>query len=125
MLIPGSHPDCITGTLVWAHGKYDLLNNGSIILTPMGDGFQQVQVACRPQDNFIQVCTLPRFYAAVHNAYPSRQIYNETEMFQSWRIFLDSTDGPKLHLFEFDGTPVAPLFQVVRILVSHLHASKC
>ena len=32
-------------------------------------------------------------------------------MFQSWRIFLDSTDGPKLHLFEFDGTPVAPLFQ--------------
>ncbi|KZV61785.1 hypothetical protein PENSPDRAFT_658655 [Peniophora sp. CONT] len=89
----GSHPDCITGTLVWAHGTYELLGNGSIILTPMGDGFQQVQVACRPQDNFIQ-------------------IYNQTEMFQSWRIFLDSTDGPKLHLFQFDGTPVAPLFQV-------------
>lgn len=24
---------------------------------------------------------------------------------------MDPTDGPKLHLFEFDGTPVAPLFQ--------------
>lgn len=29
---------------------------------------------------------------------------------------MDSTEGPKLHLFEFDGTPVAPLFQVVRPL---------
>ena len=46
------------------------------------------------------------------------QDYNYTELFQSWRIFLDPSDGPKLHLFEFDGTPVAPLFQVVRPILS-------
>ncbi|KZV61781.1 hypothetical protein PENSPDRAFT_592351 [Peniophora sp. CONT] len=88
----GSRPDCVTGTLVWAHGKYDLLNNGSIVLTPLGDGYQQVQSACEDGTNIIQD-------------------YNYTELFQSWRIFMDPTDGPKLHLFEFDGTPVAPLFQ--------------
>jgi len=88
----GSHPNCITGTLIWAHGNYDLVSNGSIILTPFGDGFQQVQSGCEAQTNFIQ-------------------LYNTTELFQSWRIFQDVNDGPKLHLFEFDGTPVAPLFQ--------------
>ncbi|KAI0036296.1 chaperone for protein-folding within the ER, fungal-domain-containing protein, partial [Vararia minispora EC-137] len=88
----GSHPNCITGTLVWAHGNYLLLNNGSIVLVPLGDGFQQVQSACAAESNFIQV-------------------YNQTELFLSWRIFMDPNDGPKLHLFQFDGSPVAPLFQ--------------
>jgi hypothetical protein len=40
------------------------------------------------------------------------QDYNFTELFSSWRIFSDPTDGFKLHLFEADGTPVAPQFQV-------------
>jgi hypothetical protein len=79
--------------LVWAHGTYDLLANGSIVLIPIPDGFQQVQSSCSTETNFIQ-------------------LYNQTELFQSWRIFLDPTDGPKLHLFQFDGSPVAPQFQV-------------
>ncbi|KAJ6456501.1 chaperone for protein-folding within the ER, fungal-domain-containing protein [Mycena sanguinolenta] len=89
-----SHPECIVGTVVWAHGTYDLLDNGSIILTPIGDGYQQVQSPCNKDNtNFIQD-------------------YNITETYASWRIFTDVTFGPKLHLFEFDGSPVAPLFRV-------------
>ncbi|KAJ7352534.1 chaperone for protein-folding within the ER, fungal-domain-containing protein [Mycena albidolilacea] len=88
-----SEPNCIIGTVVWVHGHYDLVSNGSIVLTPVGDGYQQVQAPCAATSNFIQN-------------------YNFTELFQSWQIFMDPTDGPKLHLFQFDGSPVAPLFQL-------------
>ncbi|KAI0311402.1 chaperone for protein-folding within the ER, fungal-domain-containing protein [Amylostereum chailletii] len=89
----GSQPNCITGVLGWVHGTYQLLGNGSIVMTPNGDGYQQIQDACAAVSNFVEV-------------------YNFTELYQSWRIFTDPTDGYKLHLFQFDGTPVAPLFQV-------------
>ncbi|KAJ7121967.1 chaperone for protein-folding within the ER, fungal-domain-containing protein [Mycena crocata] len=92
-LANGSHPDCIIGTVIWAHGQYELNPNGSIILTPLGDGYQQVQSLCAQNSNFVQN-------------------YNETELFTSWRIFPDVTFGPKLHLFQFDGSPVAPLFRL-------------
>jgi len=88
-----SEPNCIIGTVVWAHGHYALEPNGSIVLTPVGDGYQQVQAPCAATSNFIQN-------------------YNFTELMMSWRIFQDPTFGPKLHLFQFDGSPVAPLFQV-------------
>ncbi|KAJ7677333.1 chaperone for protein-folding within the ER, fungal-domain-containing protein [Mycena rosella] len=88
-----SEPNCIIGTVIWAHGHYALLGNGSIVLTPVGDGYQQVQAPCAATSNFVQN-------------------YNFTELMQSWRIFQDPTFGPKLHLFQFDGSPVAPLFQV-------------
>ncbi|KAF7321718.1 SET domain-containing protein [Mycena kentingensis (nom. inval.)] len=90
----GSHPECIVGTIIWAHGNYELLDNGSIILTPIGDGYQQVQSPCnQDNNNFLQN-------------------YNITELFTSWRIFTDVTFGPKLHLFQWDGSPVAPLFRL-------------
>jgi len=88
-----SEPNCIIGTVVWAHGNYELVPNGSIILTPVGDGYQQVQAPCAATSNFIQN-------------------YNFTELFLSWQIFMDTTFGPKLHLFQFDGSPVAPLFRL-------------
>jgi hypothetical protein len=75
------------------HGTYELFDNGSIICTPLGDGFQQVQSPCTPNSNFIQN-------------------YNETELYTSWRIFTDVTFGPKLHLFQYDGSAVAPLFRL-------------
>ena len=77
----------------WVHGTYQLLSNGSILMTPFGDGFQQIQDPCAAVSNFIET-------------------YNDTELYQSWRIFMDPTDGPKLHLFQFDGSPVAPQFQL-------------
>jgi len=85
----GSQPTCIIGVVVWVHGTYILNPNGSISMTPFGDGYQQVQNPCAAVSNFIQ-------------------LYNDTEYYQSWRIFLDPTDGPHLHLFAFDGEPVNP-----------------
>jgi hypothetical protein len=75
------------------HGKYQMLQNGSLVLTPFGDGYQQVQDPCAAVSNFIQP-------------------YNYTELFTQWRIFSDPVQGFKLHLFGFDGSPVPPQFQV-------------
>jgi hypothetical protein len=89
-----TNPACITGVLQWVHGNYSLLDNGSITMQPYPDGFQQIQDPCAPQSNFID---------------PG---YNYTEMYQSWRIFQDPVTGYKLHLFQSDGKPVAPLFLI-------------
>jgi len=90
----GSEPTCITGVIGWVHGRYALLGNGSIVMTPMGDGFQQIQDPCAAVSNFIEP-------------------YNLTELYQSWRIFQDpQTLDYKLHLFAFNGAPVAPQFKV-------------
>ena len=62
-------------------------------MTPFGDGFQQVQDPCAAVSNFIQM-------------------YNDTEYYESWRIFLDATTGYHLHLFAFDGSPINPQFLV-------------
>jgi Chaperone for protein-folding within the ER, fungal len=89
----GSQPTCITGVINWVHGQYALNPNGSITLTPFGDGYQQIQDPCAAVSNFIEN-------------------YNLTEYFVQWRIFMDATAGPKLHMFQFDGSPLAPQFQV-------------
>jgi hypothetical protein len=62
-------------------------------MVPFGDGYQQIQDPCAAVSNFIEN-------------------YNRTELYQSWQIFTDATTGYKLHLFRYDGSPVAPLFQV-------------
>jgi len=89
----GTQPNCITGTIIWSHGKYDLLQNGSIVLNSFGDGYQQIQDTCAAVSNFITD-------------------FNQTEIMQHWQIFIDSIDGPKLHLYQFDGAPLAPQFLV-------------
>jgi len=90
----GSSPNCITGVILWTHGRYTFNSpNNSIVLTPFGDGYQQVQDSCAAVSNFVEN-------------------YNQTETFTQWRIFMDPVAGPKLHLFRFDGSPVAPQFRV-------------
>lgn len=89
----GSEPTCITGVIGWVHGKYTLNQNGSITLAPFGDGFQQIQDPCAAVSNFIET-------------------YNYTEYYKGWRIYQDPTQGFKLHLYQFDGSPVAPQFLV-------------
>ena len=90
---PGSHPTCITGVVVWVHGTYTLNPNGSITMKPFGDGFQQVQDPCAAVSNFIEP-------------------YNDIELYQYWRIFTDPVTGYHLHLYQFDGSPLPPQFQV-------------
>ena len=89
----GSEPTCITGIINWIHGTYTLHNNGSITLQPFNDGYQQIQDPCAAVSNFIED-------------------YNITELYRNWRIFQDPTQGYKLHLFQYDGAPLAPQFQV-------------
>lgn len=87
-------PTCITGVVVWTHGRYTFgAPNNSIILTPFGDGYQQVQDSCAAVSNFVEN-------------------YNQTETFVQWRIFQDPVAGYKLHMWRYDGTPVAPQFLV-------------
>ncbi|KAI0265695.1 chaperone for protein-folding within the ER [Gloeopeniophorella convolvens] len=89
----GSAPQCLTGVVNWVHGQYALNGNGSITMTPFGDGYQQIQAPCLAVSNWIEP-------------------YNDTELYQSWQIFQDPIDGYKLHMFAFDRSPVSPLFQV-------------
>jgi hypothetical protein len=92
----GTDPRCVVGLVRFQHGKYTLFNNGSIVMYPFEeDGRIQVQDKC-PSDGI------------------SNAIYqfNTTVLMRSWRIFMDPIDGPKLHLFQFDGAPLAPMFLV-------------
>ena len=79
--------------MLWHHGTFTFNANGSISLSPLKDGYQQVQDPCAAESNFIQE-------------------YDTPELYQHWQIFMDPTDGPKLHMFDSGGAPVAPLFQV-------------
>ena len=89
----GSAPQCITGVMNWVHGKFTYNSNGSMTMYPFGDGFQQIQAPCAATSNFIED-------------------YNDTELYQSWTIYTDPVNGPMLQLYQFDGSPLAPLSQV-------------
>ena len=80
--------------MVWTHGHFQLLNNGSLILVAFNDGYQLVQDPCGPVSAFIQP-------------------YNQEELYLSWNIYQDpQTLGYKLQLYQFDGSPLAPQFLV-------------
>jgi len=86
----GSNPYCITVVLNWCHGQFAFNPNGSISFTPVNDGYQRIQDRCSANSDFIEPYHLP-------------------ELYSSWRIFLDPIDGPKFHLFAFDGSPEPPM----------------
>lgn len=89
-MLAGTNPNCPTTVLNWSHGYMNLLPNGSIVFTPVGDGYQQIEDPCAARSNFIEP-------------------YNLTELYQSWQVFSDPTEGPKLHMFAYDGSPVVPM----------------
>jgi hypothetical protein len=90
----GTDPRCIIGVVQFQHGTFELVANGSIILNPFyQDGRQQIQNPCAAESNVLQQ-------------------FNQTTLFLSWRIFVDPQGNDKLHLFQFDGSPLAPQFRV-------------
>ena len=89
----GTEPSCPTAVLNWHHGTYEFACNGSLILTPFPDGYQQVEDPCAAISNQIQP-------------------FDSVEILSQWQIFQDPVDGYKLHLFQQDGTPYAPQFLV-------------
>ncbi|KAG1760948.1 chaperone for protein-folding within the ER, fungal-domain-containing protein [Suillus occidentalis] len=89
----GTVPTCITGVMNWSHGTYVLASNGSIVMTPFGDGYQQIQDPCAAISNFIEN-------------------YNYTELYVLWNIYQDPVKGYTLQLYQFDGTPLPPQYLI-------------
>lgn len=89
----GSSPNCITGVMNWVHGRYTLQPNGSITMIPFGDGYQQIQDACAAVSNFMQD-------------------YNDTELYVQWGISQDTQLGYVLQLYQYDGSPLPPQYQI-------------
>ncbi|EPQ54877.1 hypothetical protein GLOTRDRAFT_139339 [Gloeophyllum trabeum ATCC 11539] len=83
-----SQPNCITGVMNWVHGTYETQPNGSVVLTPFGDGYQQIQNPCGAVSNFIEN-------------------YNDTELLSAWAVYAETT-GQRLYLYSYDGSPLAP-----------------
>jgi hypothetical protein len=77
----------------WSHGTYVLASNGSIVMTPFGDGYQQIQDPCAAISNFIEN-------------------YNYTELYVLWNIYQDPVKGYTLQLYQFDGSPLPPQYLV-------------
>jgi hypothetical protein len=86
----GTNPSCPTTILNWSHGHLNVEQNGSLVLVPVGDGFQRIEDPCAARSDFTEA-------------------YNDSELYQTWQIFQDPIDGPKLHMFAFDGTPLPPM----------------
>ncbi|KAH9020710.1 chaperone for protein-folding within the ER, fungal-domain-containing protein [Lactarius pseudohatsudake] len=78
----GSSPQCITGVMNWVHGTFTYNSDGSMTISP-----------CSAASNFLEN-------------------YNDTELYQQWQIFVDPTNGPKLHMYQFDGSPLLPMFLI-------------
>lgn len=89
----GTVPNCITGVMNWSHGTYVLASNGSIVMTPFGDGYQQIQDPCAAISNFIEN-------------------YNYTELYVLWNIYQDPVKGYTLQLYQYDGSPLPPQYLV-------------
>ncbi|ODV94469.1 hypothetical protein PACTADRAFT_51302, partial [Pachysolen tannophilus NRRL Y-2460] len=90
---PQNH-SCPTAVLIFQHGTYEILSNGSLTLTPFEvDGRQLLSEPCEDSG----VSTYSR--------------YNQTEDYEEFAVSVDAYHGRyKLQLYEFDGTPVQPLY---------------
>ncbi|GAD95896.1 hypothetical protein CIMG_08168 [Paecilomyces variotii No. 5] len=92
-----SSPDCPKGIMQWQHGKYSKEPNGSLILTPFEvDGRQLLSSPC----------------AGDQSAYTR---YNQSELFKQYEVQTDKFHNVlRLNLYQFDGTPVIPMYLVYR-----------
>ncbi|CCH58039.1 hypothetical protein TBLA_0A02400 [Henningerozyma blattae CBS 6284] len=92
------NPKCPAAALVWQHGKYDILDNGTMILTPFKeDGRMLVSDPC------------------TDNGTSTYMRYNSSITFQAVTVSLDDYHGMyKLQIYQFDGSPMQPLYLAYR-----------
>ncbi|KAI9840362.1 MAG: Reversal of tor2 lethality [Sclerophora amabilis] len=90
-------PACPKGVMQFQHGKYTKAANGSLLLTPFGvDGRQLMSDPCK-------------YDTSVYTR------YTQFEMFKSYEVLTDPYHGtPRLNLYQFDGTPMNPMFLVYK-----------
>lgn len=87
-------PKCPTAAITFQHGHYKFYSNGSLILNPINsDGRQLVSDPCNDDG----VSTYSR--------------YAQQEIMRNYLVVFDDYHGIyKLLLWEFDGTPMQPLY---------------
>ncbi|KJX92767.1 protein rot1 [Zymoseptoria brevis] len=90
-----SNPKCPSGIMQWQHGSWVMNANGSLSLTPIAvDGRQLLSDPC----------------VGDHGVYTR---YNQTELFKQYQVLTDPYHKvPRLNLFEFDGTPMQPMYKI-------------
>jgi len=86
-------PSCPSAIMQWQHGSWQLLANGSLVLTPIAvDGRQVLSEPCKYK-----------------NSIYTR--YNQSELMKSYSAYLDKYHGiQRLDLFRFDGSPLPPMY---------------
>jgi len=94
---PRNH-SCASAVLIYQHGTYQLLDNSSLILTPIDvDGRQLLSQPCKDNGTSIY----------------SR--YKQETFFLKHQVVIDAYHGRyRLDLFEWDGTPMQPLYLAYR-----------
>lgn len=92
------NPKCPVAAMIFQHGTYELLTNGTLVLTPFEvDGRQLLSEPCVDDGTSVY----------------SR--YSQTETFKSFTVGVDAYHGIyKLQLYQFDGSPVQPLYLAYR-----------
>ncbi|KAF4307393.1 putative endoplasmic reticulum protein-folding chaperone [Botryosphaeria dothidea] len=87
-------PDCPKGIMQWQHGTFEKASDGKLHLAPFGDGRQLLSDPCK-------------YDAGVYTKYA------QNETFKQYEVVTDSYHKIKrLNLYQFDGTPVIPLYLV-------------
>lgn len=86
---------CAIATISYQHGKYELLKNGSLVLTPIAvDGRQLLSDPCG---------------TSTTNSIYSR--YVQATWFQTFQVYVHNYHGKyTLQLYQFDGSKMQPLY---------------
>lgn len=87
-------PGCPVAVLIYQHGTYEVLQNGSLVLTPFEvDGRQLLSQPCDDKG----ISTYSR--------------YSQKEVFKSYLVQIDEYYGKQsLQLYGIDGSPLQPLY---------------
>lgn len=94
-----SRPDCPSAALTFQHGKYEVNGSNSLILNPFAvDGRQLVSDPCNQTNEEAEYTR-----------------YHQKEIYQKYEVLVDDYYGRyRLNLYQFDGTPMAPMYLVYK-----------
>jgi len=88
----GKNPQCVTTTVFWAHGTFQMQSNGSMNCSVL-EGYQHIENPCLATSSFTEM-------------------YNQTYEYYELVQFSQDTEGIWLHLFDSAGNPSPPMGQV-------------
>lgn len=102
---PVNH-SCPIASLTYQHGTYEILTNGSVILTPIAvDGRQLLSDPCGISG--------VSFDKHATNSIYSR--YVQKTWFKTYQVYVDPYHGRyRLQIYQFDGSPMQPLYLTYR-----------